>query len=82
MTSKLPYPRPRAVYVVAIAAAAAIIAVSLLSTLVVHFERDGKPLANLVAAERACAQFAYVSERELCMSRWLAALRSEAVAKR
>ncbi|MBK8336300.1 MAG: hypothetical protein IPL03_06770 [Sterolibacteriaceae bacterium] len=82
MTRKLPYPRPRAIYVVAIAATAAIIALTLLSTVVAHFERDGKLPANLVAAERACAQFAYVSGRELCMSRWLAALRSEAVAKR
>ncbi len=82
MTRKLPYPRPRAAYVVAIAAVAAIIALTVLSTVVAHFERDGKPLAHLVAAERACAQFAYVSERELCMDRWLAALRTESVAKR
>jgi hypothetical protein len=31
------------------------------------FERDGAPFERLVAAERDCAGYAYVSEREACI---------------
>lgn len=39
-------------------------------------------MEQLAAAERACIQHAYVSEREACMREWLAAARSLSVAGR
>jgi hypothetical protein len=37
-------------------------------------------MEQLAAAERACTQRAYVSERESCMREWLAASRASSVA--
>lgn len=57
---------------VAIAALAAVIAIGILSVVVSLFQSRGAPMQRLVAAERACASYAYQSERETCMKQWLA----------
>ena len=54
------------------AALAGIITVGILASVTSLFMRDGRPLEQLVAAERACATHAYVSERETCMREWAA----------
>jgi hypothetical protein len=51
-------------------------------TAVTGLFQSAEPLGRLVAAERACIQHAFLSERETCMSEWLAATRSPSVAKK
>jgi hypothetical protein len=64
------------------AALATIISLGILSAVVAMLQSRGKPLELLVAAERACTQHTYVSERQTCMNEWLAASRPETVAHR
>jgi hypothetical protein len=64
------------------AALATFIAIGLLTAVAFLFQRDGKPLEQLAAAEHACTQHAYVSEREACMREWLAAARASTVASK
>ena len=52
---------------------ATLIAMAVLTAVAFLFQRDGKPLEKLAAAEHACVQYVYVSEREACMREWLAA---------
>lgn len=66
----------------AAAALASCIAVALLSTVAFLLQRDGKPLGQLAAAERACAHHNYQSERRVCMHAWLAASRPGTVVRR
>lgn len=80
--TKSTYPQQRSVRVTIFAAAAAFVAVGLLSALVVSFQRSGAPFEQLVAAERACNHYAYVSEREACMNSWVAAQRAATVASK
>lgn len=61
------------------AALSTLVAIALLSTVSSLFLRDGAPLAKVTIAERACADYAFVSERETCM-RTLAASRARNVA--
>jgi hypothetical protein len=79
-TSTLMLTRPVA-HVVA-ATLAVILAIGLLASVTALFQRDGLPLERLVVAERACAGFAYVSEREACISQWLAATRTISTASK
>jgi hypothetical protein len=65
-----------------VAALAAFIAIGLLSAVAWVFQREGAPMEQLAAAERACKQRAYVSERETCMNEWLAASRASSVASK
>jgi hypothetical protein len=67
----LPATRPAAHFVAAMLAG--IVAVGLLAGVAALFQRDGQPMERLVAAERACAGRAFVSERDACMRDWLAA---------
>lgn len=64
------------------AALATIISLGILSAVATLFQSKGKPLDLLVAAERACTQHSYVSERQTCMNEWLAASRPGTVAHR
>jgi len=66
----------------AAAALATVIAVGILSAVATMFQRDGKPLERLAAAERACTQYSYLSERQACMNEWLAASHPGTVANR
>lgn len=56
-----------------IAALAVVVATGSLAAVTVMFQSAGTPYAQVVAAERACADRAFVSEREHCMQEWLAA---------
>jgi hypothetical protein len=73
--------RPAATTFIA-AALAALVAIGLLGTVAGLFQRDGAPLEQLAVAERACADRAFVSEREVCMRLFLAASRVRSVASR
>ena len=64
------------------AALSALIALALLSAVAGLFQREGTPLAQVVIAEHACADYAFVSERETCMRLFLAASRVQRVASR
>jgi len=46
---------------------AALISLGLLGSVAWLFQRDGAPLQQVAAAERACADRAYLSERHACM---------------
>ena len=67
---------------VATAALAAVIAMTILWGVVVLFQSRGAPLERLAAAERACTQHAYLSERAACMNERLAASQPRAIARR
>jgi len=64
------------------AAAATVIALGILWSIVLLSERNGKPLERLAAAERACAHHSYLSDRQTCMNDWLVASQAGTVAKR
>jgi hypothetical protein len=55
----------------ATATVATIIALGLLWSVVALFQSRGAPFEELAAAERACAQHVYVSDREACMAQWV-----------
>ena len=82
MNAKPTLARPSSLSITVVAALAAFIAIGLLTAVTFLFQRDGAPMARLAAAERACAQFAYVSEREICMRQWIAAASAPNVASR
>jgi hypothetical protein len=65
--------RPSSLSITVAAALATFIAISLLAAVAFLFQRDGAPMQHLAAAERACTQHVYVSERDACMREWLAA---------
>lgn len=80
MNAKLHFASLSSIQTVAAAALAAIIAVSLLWAVVVLFQSRGAPMEELAAAERACAQHAFQSEREACMKQWIAESRATPIA--
>ena len=53
----------------------AVIALALLGGVTELFQRDGTPFEQLVAAEHACTNYVYVSEREACVRVYLATAR-------
>jgi len=65
---------------VATATLAAVIAMTILWAVVTLFQSRGAPMERLAAAERACAQHVYLSERQACMNEWLAASQPRIVA--
>lgn len=82
MNAKPSFPRTSSFSITIAAALATLIAIGLLTAVAFMFQRDGKPMEQLAAAERACVQRVYVSEREACMREWLAAARSPSVASK
>jgi hypothetical protein len=82
MIAKPTFPRSSSFSITIAAALATLIAIGLLTAVAFMFQRDGKPMEQLAAAERACIQRVYVSEREACMREWLAAARSSNVASK
>lgn len=74
--------RPRIVTTIAAAALSAVIAIGLLAAVTGLFQRDGAPLEQVVIAEHACANHAFISEREACVRLHLAASRVQNVASR
>jgi hypothetical protein len=59
-----------------------LIAIGLLTAVTELFQRDGAPFEQVVIAEDACANYAFVSERETCVRLYLAASRFRNVASR
>ena len=60
----------------------ALTAIGLLSAVAGLFQREGAPFEQVVIAERACTNYAFVSEREACVRSFLAASRVRNVASR
>jgi len=82
MNTKPTLPRSSSISSTVAAALATFIAIGLLTSVAFLFQRDGSPLEQLAAAERACTQHVYVSEREACMREWLVAARASKVANK
>jgi hypothetical protein len=82
MNAKLNLASPSSTATFATAALATVIALGILWAVVTLFQSRGAPLERLAAAERACAQHAYQSERAACMNEWLAASQPRTVARR
>ena len=82
MNARLNFASHSSSLTVAIAAVATIIAMSILWTVVILFQSRGAPMGQFAAAERACVQHAYQSERTACMNEWLAASQPKRVARR
>ena len=80
MNATSTFASPKSILVFSAAVLAGVIATGLLSAVVLLFQSRGVPLERLVAAERACAQLIYLSERETCMKQWLAERRATSVA--
>jgi len=68
-------PRRHPVASVLAAVLSVVIVLALLGGVTESFQRDGAPFEHLVAAEHACANCAYVSEREACVRAYLATAR-------
>ena len=71
---------PGSTLTVAAAALATVFAFAILWGVVALFQSRGAPMERLAAAERACAQHVYLSERQACMNEWLAASQPRIVA--
>jgi hypothetical protein len=82
MTAKPELPRRHVAVTVASAALAALIGIGVLGGVTGLFQRDGLPFEQLVAAEQACADRAYLSERDACVRAWVAAAGFERFASR
>jgi hypothetical protein len=82
MNAKPTLARPHVVTTIVAAALATLIAIGLLTAVTGLFQRDGAPFEQLVIAEHACANYAFVSERETCVRLYLAASRVQNVASR
>ena len=54
----------------------------MLWSVVTLFQSRGQPMERLAATERACANYAYRSEREACMKQWIANSEARSVARR
>jgi hypothetical protein len=82
MNTKPTFARSSSLSTTVAAALATFIAIGLLTSVAFLFQRDGAPLEHVAAAERACMQPVYVSEREACMREWLAVARASNVANK
>jgi len=82
MNAKSTFARRSSLSIAVAAASATFIAIGLLTAVAFLFQHDGVPMGQLAAAERACTQNAYVSEREACMREWLAVARASKVASK
>jgi hypothetical protein len=80
MSARPNFAFPGSTLTVATAALATVIAFGILWGVVTLFQNRGAPMERLVAAERACAQYVYLSERQACMNEWLAASQPRIVA--
>jgi hypothetical protein len=74
-------PRPLGTIIVA-SALSFLITIGLFFAVTGLFLLDGAPLHNVVIAERACNNLAFVSEREACMRSFLARAHDRRVASR
>ena len=82
MNAKPTLARPHVVTTTVAAALSTLIAIALLTAVTGLFQRDGAPFDQVVIAEHACADYAFVSEREACVRLYFAAARVRNVASR
>lgn len=82
MNAKPTLARPRAIATVAAAALSTVIATALLTAVTGLFQCDGAPFEQVVIAEHACANHAFISERDACVRGYLATARVQNVASR
>ncbi len=82
MNAKPTLARPHVVTTVIAAALSTVIAIGLLTAVTGLFQRDGAPFEQVVIAEHACANHAFISEREACVRWYLATARVQNVASR
>ena len=82
MNAKPTLASPHVVTTIIAAALATLIAIGLLTAVTGLFQRDGAPFEQLVIAEHACANYAFVSERETCVRLYLSTSRVQNVASR
>ena len=82
MNAKPTLARPNVGTTILVAALSVLIAIGLLTAVAGLFLRDGAPLEQVVIAERACSDHAFVSERETCVGLFLAASRVRNLASR
>ena len=73
MTTKPTLPQTRPITYFIAAALAGTITTGLFAGVTALLQRDGMPFEQQVIAERACADRAYVSERDACVRQWLSA---------
>ena len=76
------FPRSSSFSITLAATLATCVAIGFLTAVTFLFQRDGAPFEKLAAAERACAQYVYVSDREVCVREWLAAALASNVASK
>ena len=81
MSNKTTLDQPLVLCAVA-AALATFVAIGSLTLVTELFQSRGVPMAELAAADRGCVTHAYVSERQSCVSEWMAALHGDNVAHR
>lgn len=82
MNAKPVLARPHVTATIVAATLSVLIAIALLSGVTERFQREGAPFEQVVIAEHACTNHAFVSEREACMRLYLAASRVGNVASR
>src|SRR5271166_5908505 len=75
MNAKPTLARPCVVTTVAAASLSTVIAIGLLTAVTGLFQRDGAPFEQVVIAEHACTNHAFISEREACVRLHLAVSR-------
>ena len=80
MNAKPTLARPYVAATMGAAALSILIAIGLLTAVTGLFQRDGAPFEQVVIAEHACANHAFISEREACVRLYLAASRVQNVA--
>ena len=73
MNAKPTLARPHVAATLVAAALSTLIAIGILTAVIGLFQRDGVPFEQVVIAERACSNHAFVSERETCMRSFLTA---------
>jgi hypothetical protein len=76
------FPRRSGLGTVITSAVATLIALGILIGTTMLFQSRGMPMAELAAAERACAGQTYVSDRERCMRECVAAAHGDRLAER
>ena len=82
MRANLAFPRRNALGTVVTSCVATLIAVGILIGTTMLFQSRGMPMAELAAAERACAGRTCVLDRERCMREWVAAAHGDRLAER
>jgi len=80
MNATLKLPRRHPITSALAAVLSVVIALVLLGSVTELFQRDGTPFEQLVAAEHACTNYAYASEREACVRVYLATARLKVLA--